>query len=124
MQQNEEKAPGALEPQLNIQPTTSRRKSGIGMQVDIGNYVLHQGLVECGEVWVTSDPDHPEDTSYTIEHWGLYQHYNAPSEENSDTTVRLVYQEGEWSSVSDFIKHFQGTEGAIYIKSCCHRITS
>lgn len=108
-----------LDPQFGASPVSPDTARDGRLQVDIGNYKLVWEGVVYGELWVEYDPAYPGATDRTIEHWMLFRNYVTPSAINRDVHIRLVYEEGRYRDVEEFIAKNRENPGTKYIKAIC-----
>lgn len=105
-----------LSAQMGAAPARRRPLSGVGCQIDIGNYNLCIDNVKCGELLVVDDPT--GGLGATVEHWMLYSNFRSPSEEHADVSIQVLFT-SEGADLPDFVQKNLQHEGVRYIIATC-----
>jgi len=102
-------------------------------QIDIGDYGIFRGGLQVGEVYVEANaeraldaptnPERPNATAHTIEHWCLYAAYTAPGPEKTSVTIELRYRRGPYANATEFLRHVASLRDVRYIRATCDELS-
>lgn len=100
-------------------PKPTRAAASDQLQIDIGTFIIRQQDTQVGELYVTVNPDYPNNEMLRVEHWCLYSTFVSPSSEATNTSLQFLYAAGQDPSLEDFLDRIREIEGARYIQAKC-----